>query len=366
MSKQIRVNFLLPCSGAHQCGGFKVIYEHANRLAQRGYQVAVVHAARGRPTRLRNWGGMLREYLRQQRNGRYRPDHWFKLDPSIDVRFVPMLHPRMVPDADVVVASAWQTAEWAMDYPPRKGRKMYLVHDYEYYMSADEAIRQRMARTYRADMQAMYTSPVVKQMLVENGNKGAVEIPNGIDFDIFYRELPFDAPARTAIGFPARVERFKATQDAVRALDVVREKLGRNLPVWTFGRRNFGSIPDWIEFVESPDDARLRMLYNQTSVFLVPSHYEGWGLPGAEAMVCGAALATTDNGGCRAYAHHNDNALLSPPGEPDALAKNVLRLLEDNELRVRLARRGHEHIQRFNWQFASETFESVLRSVLAS
>lgn len=366
MSNQIRVSFLLPCSGIYRCGGFKVIYEHANRLAQRGYQVAVVHGTTSRDISLRQWLPLLREYLRLQRNNRYRPDQWFKLDPSINVSLVPMLHPRMVPDADVVVASSWHTAEWAMNYPLRKGRKMYLVHDYEYYMNADEAIRHRMARTYQAEMQAIYTSPVVKQMLAENGNKGAVEVTNGIDFGIFYQKLPFDAIERTTIGFPTRAEPFKATQDAVRALDIVREKLGRDLRIWTFGNQGRALIPDWVEFVKSPDDARLRTLYNQTSVFVVPSHYEGWGLPGAEAMACGAALVSTDNGGCRAYAHHNDNALLSPPGEPDALAKNVLKLLEDQELRLRLARRGHEHVQQFNWQLASETFESVLQRVIAS
>jgi hypothetical protein len=57
--------------------------------------------------------------------------------------------------------------------------------------------------------------------------------------------------------------------------------------------------------------------------------------------------------------------LLSPPKDPDALAANVLRLLEDRELRLRLAHQGHEHVQQFTWDRAVTSFESVLERALA-
>lgn len=362
-NKQICVNFLLPTSGNNRCGGFKVIYEHANGLAKRGYKVIVTHATSARYTALREWRSIFPQYLGKFHHKQYYP-HWFALDSQIEVRWVPMLHHLLIPNADVVVASSWQTAEWAINYPMSKGRKMYFVQDYEYYMSADEETKSRMARTYQAQMQAISISPAVEQMLIENGNSKAINVPNGIDFETFYSELPCDAPERITLGFACRKEPFKATQDAVKALERVREKLKLDLRVWCFGKKDTASIPDWIEFIETPNDAQLRRLYNQTAVFVVPSHYEGWGLPGAEAMACGAALVSTDNGGCRAYAHHGKNALLSPPGDTNTLADNILLLSSNKTLRVNLAQQGQNHIKQFTWQHATDVFEHTLKKVI--
>ena len=59
-------------------------------------------------------------------------------------------------------------------------------------------------------------------------------------------------------------------------------------------------------------------------------------------------------------------ALLSPAKDPGALAANLLRLLEDRELRIQLAHRGQQHIQQFTWDRAISAFESVLRKALAT
>ena len=83
-------------------------------------------------------------------------------------------------------------------------------------------------------------------------------------------------------------------------------------------------------------------------------------------MQCGAALAVTDIGGHREYSHDGETALLSPPKHPQALAENVLRLVKNNELRVRLARQGHFNIQQFTWNRAVNSFEAVIENELAT
>ena len=76
----------------------------------------------------------------------------------------------------------------------------------------------------------------------------------------------------------------------------------------------------------------------------------------------GCALAATDIGGHREYAAHEETALLSPPSDAAALAGNLLRLVEEDALRNRLARNGLDSIRRFTWPRAVETFEEALRS----
>ena len=84
-------------------------------------------------------------------------------------------------------------------------------------------------------------------------------------------------------------------------------------------------------------------------------------MPPMEAMACGAALATYDNGGCRDYARDGETALVAPRRDVDALARALERLMEDTPLRERLARAGQAFIRReFDWDRATARLETIL------
>ena len=65
--------------------------------------------------------------------------------------------------------------------------------------------------------------------------------------------------------------------------------------------------------------------------------------------MCGCAVACTDNAGYREMAIDDNTALLSPIKNPAALAENIIRLIEDDALRIRIAEQGYEYIQKFKW-----------------
>ena len=122
------------------------------------------------------------------------------------------------------------------------------------------------------------------------------------------------------------------------------------------------SLPAWIEYNYDPTQQELvNSVYNGSSIYVCPSWQEGFGLPPAEAMACGCAIAVTDSGGVRDFADHEVTALISPPKQPAALAANVIRLLEDNDLRIRLAEAGHERIQQLTWERSTDLLEKLLR-----
>jgi glycosyltransferase involved in cell wall biosynthesis len=359
-----RITILLPGSGHAPLGGYRVAYEYANRLAARGHDVTAVHPAipyRNMP--VAQTPKKLVRYLQRRFDGSYRPNRWFSMDPRVKLEWVPSLHSRYIPAGDVIIATAWQTAEWLGSYPAEAGERACLVYDFEHYMSAAPAAQKHMASVFAQRMKVIATSPAVSEMLSTCGANDAAYIPNGIDFEVFHKERNLSDPLRCAIGFPTRDEPFKGTRDAIRALSIVRERFDGELRFWSFGGRRPGYIPEWVEYHERTTDQELRRLFNQTMIFAVPSHYEGWGLPGAEAMSCGAALASTDNGGVRAYAKHMHNALLSPPKVPEALAENVLRLLEDANLRMTLAEQGHSDIREFTWQKAVDALEYLIEGL---
>jgi len=353
------ITLILPGSGSKPVGGYKVVYEYANRLSRRGCQVTVVHPAMLRIDRpLKDWLRALR-YVPRRIDGHYRPDRWFRIDPKVRCLWVPSLNPRHIPDADVVVATAWQTAEWVATFSEQKGKQIYFVHDYEHYMTASNELRERIRRTYNCGLKIICTSPAVRSMVEDSGGRIAAEIPNGLDFSVYHKTNEIEDSTRDMLGFPARPEPFKGMSDTVQALIRVKESFPK-IKAWAFGPKPIRGLPGWAKFHRHPSDSQLRELYNRTSIFVTASHYEGWGLPGAEAMACGAALVSTEHGGVRAYASHNETALLSPPKKPELLADNILELIQDEGLRIRLAQAGYEHIQKFTWDRAVDKFEAVI------
>lgn len=361
----MRITFLLPRSGNRPIGGFKVVYEYANGLVQRGNEVTVIHA----PPMLYGDSNLVSRVSTTAKfacralgfKGGFSPKRWFPLDPRVRVIWVPSLHAHWIPEGDVVVVTAWQTAEWAQSYPVQKGDRFYLIHDYEYYMVAEPAVKRRMEETYLAGMRNIVTSPAGDEMLKGCGADFDAYIPNGIDFNIYKLTQSIDSASRVAIGFPTRQEHFKGTEDALQALETVRSRIGSALEVWSFGGKRPDYMPDWVMYHERPSDTELCELYNRSRIFIVPSHYEGWGLPGAEAMACGSALVSTDNVGVRAYSEHGKTALLSLPKDPNSIADNVLRLLRDETLRLQLACEGQRHILQFTWDRAVTALDSFFR-----
>ena len=357
----MRITFVLPNYTCSPSGGFKVIYEYASRLQKLGHNTSVIHPFSFEPqTSIIHIPGQSLWRINQSLSHKSR-NFWISLDPGVRFSFVRDLRPKFVRKGDIIVASAWQTAEWVARYPTSRGRKYYLIHDYEHYMVASPAIKSRMEQTYLAGMHNIVTSPAGEYMLEQCNAKVNSYIPNGIDFDIYYISMPIISKNRNGIGFPSRRETFKGTADAIACLKELRKlSPSHNAFYWTFGSFKPPDLPDWIHFYHRPTDKELHNLYNRTKIFVTPSHYEGWGLPGAEAMACGASLVSTDHGGVRAYAKDDYNAVLTSPQNVSELVTAVDSLWNDDKRRIRLAETGVQHIRQFTWENAVALFNDAV------
>jgi glycosyltransferase involved in cell wall biosynthesis len=116
------------------------------------------------------------------------------------------------------------------------------------------------------------------------------------------------------------------------------------------------------EFHENLPQDRLAWLYSRCPVYLCPSWDEGLGMPPMEAMACGAALVTFDNGGCRDYAIDGETALVAPRRDVDALARCLELMVANGALRERIGRLGQALVtSRFDWDRATERLEGFLK-----
>ncbi len=358
----MRITVLLPMWFRRPVGGVRIVYGYANELARRGHEVTLVHGALMEPWQYRG-------ALRWRRDGRIlaragvdlvqrapRGPGWEELDARVVTRYVPALGARHLPDADVLVATSWRTAETAARLPERCGRGHYLIQHFEDWDGPTE----RVAATWRLPLHRV----VLAGWLQDKGaalGVACTRIPGwGADLEVFALRRPIaERPPRVAMlhsGAPV-----KGGPVGVEALELARARRP-SLEAVLFGTRpRPASLPAWIEYRHDPSRAELvDDIYNGSAAYLCSSWSEGWHLPPAEAMGCGCAVVSTDIDGVRDYARHEETALLAPAGDARGLADHLVRLLDDDAARVRLAQAGHEGIQVFTLARSTDALEGVL------
>jgi glycosyltransferase involved in cell wall biosynthesis len=128
-------------------------------------------------------------------------------------------------------------------------------------------------------------------------------------------------------------------------------------------------LDDAVRFVKGISDAELVDLVRSAQIACVPSLYEGFSLPAAEAMATGTPLVATTGGAIPEVAGPDGETCLAvPPGDAEALAAALRRLLGDPDLRARLGDAGRARVlARFTWkQAAIGTAERYREAIAAS
>ena len=114
-----------------------------------------------------------------------------------------------------------------------------------------------------------------------------------------------------------------------------------------------------------PEDA-LVALYRRATLVVVPSRYEGFGLPAAEAMACGTPVVATAAGALPEVVRTGGGGLLVPPEDPEALAKAIATLAEQPDARRELGARAPARIRAaYAWPGVAARTADVYREVLA-
>jgi O-antigen/teichoic acid export membrane protein/glycosyltransferase involved in cell wall biosynthesis len=359
----MRITFLLPGYTWVPSGGFRVVYEYANQLVSRGHHVTVVH-----PRQLKFFSPAKRPIRERLRRARYDlmelfaipAFDWHPIDKRVKLAFVPNSGEDYVPDADVLFATSWQTLQSVLQCPPVKGEKFYLIQGYETWMGPKDAVdRTWLSRTNKI---------VVARWLFDLGNSlGASNltyIPNAVDH-AHYRVLRPIANRPRQVVMPLSWVSIKGSQDGIKALEIARTNFP-DLKVVLFSSSHRPRwVPGWMTYYKNLEQKSIvESCYNTSSIILSPSLSEGFPLPPAEGAACGCAIVATDIGGHREYVEHGVTGLLSPPGDPQALAKNLCSLLADDDLRIRLASAAGERIRTFTWEGSASLLEELIASTV--
>ncbi len=111
-------------------------------------------------------------------------------------------------------------------------------------------------------------------------------------------------------------------------------------------------------FVNNDD---LVSLYNAAKLFVMPSFYEGFGLPVLEAMSCGCPVVTTKMGSLPEVA--GQAAYFVDPYSIDSIKEGIEKIAEDKNLREKLSMKGLEQAKKFNWEKTARGTIEVFKKI---
>lgn len=352
----MKINFLIPTTGL--TGGIKVIFEHANNLVNWGHQVSIIYPyvldknANRKEKIIGQIKKIRRIFLKIIGQDKIK---WFNLDPRIKVLRVSDLSAQNIPNADITVATANETADWLVNYPPSKGQKFYFIQDYETWTRG----KNKVDATWKMPLKKIVIATWLKKLGEKKfGEKIYGVVLNGVDFKKFYNDNKiFNKNKRVLMMY--HILEKKGIQDGLKAFQIAKDK-HPEIELTLFGAyKPRSNIPKEIKFYYKPSLAKLRELYSTSDIFLWPSRFEGFGIPPMEAMACKCAVISTDTGAIHDYAIPDETVIIVPPKRPELMAEKLIELIENEERLKKISLAGYEKIKEFSWEKSSRYLEKI-------
>lgn len=359
----MRITFLL-AGGFDLSGGNRVIAIYAERLMRRGHHVLVI----ARPTK----PFTLRDRVRALRRGRWLPirqkPHPSHFDgKSIPRRTIDTHRPIIAadaPDADVTIATWWETGEWLATFPPEKGAKAFFVQGYEAFPHIP---KDRVDAVWRMPFHKIIISRWLADLSADRfGDHDYSLVRNSVDTDQFAAPPRGRQPIPT-IGFLQSDLPLKGNATSVAALRTLMRRHPR-IRLLTFGegqlRETLPAGVDHRHWQRPPQDF-LRNIYAQCDVWLCGSSTEGFHLPPLEAMACRCPVVSTEVGGPLDIVRDGENGFLAPVNDSVALGNKLIELFDQSQSDwQRMSDNAYATAIGYTWEDATDQFEAgLLRAV---
>ena len=354
----MKITFVLAI--ADPSGGVRVVSIYADRLKRRGHDVSVIV----RPPR----AATFREKARSALTGRALPaaartgpSHLDNLD--VDVRYIDAHRPITaadVPDADVIVATWWETAEWIETFPASKGVKVYFIQHYEVH--ANQPV-DRVDRTWRLPMHKITISRWLADLARDQfGDADVSLVPNSVDLKQFHSPPRGKQPTPT-VGLMYSLVSFKGCEVSLKAFELASKVVPR-LRLLSFGYRDPTPelpLPPGAQFIRQPAQDRIKDIYGQCDAWLFSSRTEGFGLPLLEAMACRTPVIATPAGAATELCA-GGGGILVPLDDSGAMAQAIERVARMPDPAWReMSDRAYATASRYTWDDATDLFEKSLR-----
>ena len=359
----MKITFVM-ASGFSLAGGDRAIAIYAKRLQERGHEVFIISRPKGRTT--------LRQQVQSLLKGqglisvvKNEPSHFDGLDVPCRVidRWRPVTDAD-VPDADVVIATWWETAEWVASMSEAKGVKVYFLQHHEVF---DYLPKERVAATWLLPMHKI----VVSQWLVDlaqtqYGDSNVSLVPYSVDPQQFYAP-PRGKQSIPTVGMMYSTAYWKGCDVSFKAFSLAAQKVP-NIRMVAFGSTSPSPelpLPLGTKYIEQPAQNIMKDIYAGFDVWLCGSWSEGYHLPPLEAMACRCPVVSTQIGGPMDIIENGVNGYVVPTGDSTALASQLVNVLtlSDAEWRT-MSDAAYSTVTQYTWDDATKLFEAGLYTAI--
>ncbi len=361
INHRMRITFVLP--PVNLSGGIRVLSIYADALKQRGHEIFVVSVPPPKP-RIRS---ILKNIIKGKRlnftthNQRSHFDRTTVTHHILD-QYRPVVDSD-VPDADIVIATFWTTAEWVSDLSERKGKKVYFIQGYEIH---DPNMTGRVEKTLKNSFYKIVVSDYLYQILTKKyGEKNISIVPNGVDINTF--NFPeHNKPAINRFGFIYSPKHCKGSDIAIQALQNARQ-FDKSLEIIAFGDQTPKSneLPDGTKYMYRPNNEQIKNIYGSCTAWIVSSRNEGFGLPILEAMACRTPVIATKTGAAPTILGNGGGELIDI-GDVSRLIELLHKysIMSHQEWKS-ISDKAYNIACRYKWSTSIQKLEQVLKKILS-
>jgi glycosyltransferase involved in cell wall biosynthesis len=355
----MRITFVL--AAADLSGGNRVISIYAERLSARGHTVTLVSRPRRWVTLKDKLMAWLRDYPMPE-NRKHWPSHFDDLKGATHRQISKYRHITAddLPDADVVIATWWETAEWVAAMPASKGRKAYFIQHYEAHPGQDAS---RVDATWRLPMHkiiiAQWLTAIAKDRFADSDIS---YVPNAVDLEQF-NAPPRGKQAVPTVGVMYSIVNFKGCDVSLKAFELAKENIPE-LKMVAFGNRTVTAdlpLPSGTDYTMRPAQDQIRNIYARCDVWLLGSRSEGFGLPILEAMACRTPVIATPTGAAPELTAPGGGVII-PMEDPHGMAQEIERIVQLPEEQWKaMSDVAYHTATKYTWDDATNLFEAALQ-----
>jgi glycosyltransferase involved in cell wall biosynthesis len=354
MAYDMRITFILPV--ASMGGGTRVIGIYAKELMRRGHDVKLISI----PPRPRPFVEKLKSWLK----GAGWSQPWSRsshLDNrGLNHRVLEIWRPVTdadVPDADIVVATWWETAEWVHGFRPEKGVKIYFIQGHEVFSYLPVRSRQ----SYRLPLHKIVVAQWLKHVMIDEYGDHVVDVvPNSVDHSQFFAPVR-GKQSQPTVGLLYSTASMKGVDVSLEALRI----LARRLPgvrIVCFGSERVRpglELPAEAEFFFDPPQEEIRNLYAKCDVWLTASSMEGFNLLAMEAMACRTPVVSTRTGWpTESVTSEWNGMLVDVDSDKTEIARAVeWVLLQPEQEWMRLSSNAFQTVAKSSWEQSATLLE---------